>query len=234
MNKKNIAIIPARSGSKGLPDKNVKLLNGKPLIAYTIEAAIKSGCFEKVIVSTDSQNYAQIAEKYGAEIPFLRSEQNSQDTSSSWDVCIEVLEKIEEKFDTVVLLQPTSPLRKDFHIKKSLNLFYENKAEAVVSATKTDHPIEWCSHLPEDLSLENFIKKENKHKRRQELPPSYRLNGAIYIMKAKSLKSQMDLYTKNCYAYIMEEKYSIDIDHEIDFLMAETILKYETANATHP
>ena len=110
---KNIAIIPARSGSKGIPDKNIKDINGKPLIAWTIEAAIKSNMFNCVMVSTDSDKYADIARNYGAEVPFLRSSENSSDTSSSWDVVREVLLKYEEMgflFDTFTLLQPTSPL----------------------------------------------------------------------------------------------------------------------------
>ena len=111
---RNIAIIPARSGSKGIKDKNIRLLNGKPLLAYTIEAALKSKCFDVVMVSTDSKKYKKIAEEYEAEVPFLRSEGNSKDYSSPWEVVKEVLERFKalgEEFDTFALLQPTSPLR---------------------------------------------------------------------------------------------------------------------------
>ena len=112
----NLAIIPARSGSKGLKDKNIKLLNNQPLISYTIDAANKTGIFSHVMVSTDSKVYADIAQKYGAEVPFLRSKDNSCDVASSWDVVKEVLReyaKLGITFDTVALLQPTSPLRSD-------------------------------------------------------------------------------------------------------------------------
>ena len=111
---KNIAIIPARAGSKGLPDKNIKLLNGKPLLQYSVEAALGSGCFDKVMVSTDSEKYAEIAREAGAEVPFLRSAYTSTDKASSWDMVEEVLDGYERlgwTFDTFCLLQPTSPMR---------------------------------------------------------------------------------------------------------------------------
>ena len=125
---KNIAIITARSGSKGLKDKNIKELNGKPLMAYTIEAALESKQFETVMVSTDSEEYAKIARKYGAEVPFLRSEKTSSDEAGSWDVILEVLENYAElgkMYDTVCLLQPTSPLRKVDDIINSYKILEE-------------------------------------------------------------------------------------------------------------
>ena len=121
---KNIAIIPARSGSKGLPDKNIKELNRRPLIAYSIEAALNSGCFDTVMVSTDSEKYAEISRYYGAEVPFLRSEQTSSDSASSWDTVLEVLDRYEslgKTFDTFCLLQPTSPMRTADDIKSAYN-----------------------------------------------------------------------------------------------------------------
>ena len=119
---KNLAIIPARSGSKGLVDKNIKLLDGKPLIAYSIEAALQSGVFDMVMVSTDSEKYAEIAWNYGAQVPFLRSAETSSDTASSWDAVAEVIEnyrKLGTVFDTFMLLQPTSPLRTAQNIREA-------------------------------------------------------------------------------------------------------------------
>ena len=130
----NLAIIPARSGSKGLKDKNIKLLNGKPLIAYSIEAAKKSEIYSHILVSTDSERYGEIAIQYGAEVPFYRSEENASDVASSWDVVKEVLKKYQEMgivFDTFTLLQPTSPLRKYEDIKKAYELFKEKDAIAL-------------------------------------------------------------------------------------------------------
>ena len=124
---RRIAIIPARSGSKGLKDKNIKELNGKPLIAYSIEAALASKMFDKVFVSTDSQKYADIAIQYGADASFLRSEENSSDTAGSWDVIREVISKLKdmgEEYDEVMLLQATSPLRTVEDIVKSIELLH--------------------------------------------------------------------------------------------------------------
>ena len=164
-NHKIIAIIPARSGSKGLKDKNIKDLNGKPLIAYTIEAARNSKIFDEIIVSTDSEKYAQISKEFGAKVPFLRSSQNSSDKAGSWDVVNEVLSKLYEKYDVVVLLQPTSPLRTGIHIKEAIDLFFEKAADTVCSVCETPHPIFWCNTLDENLSMKDFIKNEYKKPR---------------------------------------------------------------------
>ena len=133
---KNIAIIPARSGSKGLKDKNIKPLMGKPLLAYSIEAAMQSNMFDTVMVSTDSETYAKIARKYGAEVPFLRSAETSSDTASSWDAVAEVLNgyaAIDRCFDTFMLLQPTSPLRTAGDIVGAYRTMEEKDANTVVS-----------------------------------------------------------------------------------------------------
>ena len=220
--KKIIGIIPARSGSKGLKDKNIKELCGKPLIAYTIEAAKQSGVFDCIMVSTDSEKYARIAREHGASVPFLRSSENSSDKSGSWDVVREVLANLNEKFDIVVLLQPTSPLRTSQHIKEAVDLFFEKDADTVCSVCETPHPMFWCNTLDNNLSMKDFIKKEHQ-KRRQELPKLYTLNGAIYICKTKYIDN-LDFYSNKSFAYIMDKKSSIDIDEELDFRYAEFIL----------
>lgn len=224
-NKKIIAIITARSGSKGLPDKNIKDLNGKPLIAYTIEAALNSKVFDSVLVSTDSEKYAEISRQYGAEVPFLRSSENSGDKAGSWEVIQEVLSKLDEKYDVVTLLQPTSPLRTSEDIKKGMELFFEKDADSVISVTETDHPIFWCNTLDETLSLKGFIKKEY-NVNRQQLPTSYTVNGALYIVKTDLLKDldKLNLYNDKSYAYIMDKVNSIDIDGELDFMYVQAIL----------
>lgn len=223
--KKILAIIPARSGSKGYTDKNIKDLNGKPMIAYTIETARDSKVFDYIMVSTDSEKYAEISERFGAHVPFLRSHENSNDNASSWSVCLEVLQKLSENFDIVLLLQPTSPLRTAKNIQEAVDLFIEKNADVVVSITKTSHPIEWCGTLSESCSLFNFVKKEHANKRRQELPQSYILNGAIYAVKSDLINDKLDLFCEKSYAYIMDEDKSIDIDSKIDFIVAEAILK---------
>ena len=223
----NIAIITARSGSKGLKDKNIRVLLGKPLLAYSITAAIESDCFDTVMVSTDSEEYAGIAKKYGAEVPFLRSEETSSDYASSWDVVEEVLvgyHKLGKDYETFMLLQPTSPLRSSDDIINAYKLFSEKEANSIVSVCKADHSPLQYGVLPDDFSMVDFINSQVKGKRRQDIRDYYRINGAIYLSKVKFFKETRDIYRKKCYAYIMDRKHSIDIDDEFDFELAEALL----------
>lgn len=228
----NIAIIPARSGSKGLPDKNIKLLCGKPLMAYSVEVATRSGKFGKVFVSTDSDRYAQIAKECGASADFLRSDEMSSDTAGSWDAVREVvteLEKRGEHYDAVMLLQPTSPLRTSEDIVNAFNLFEEKGADAVVSVTETDHSPLWCNTLPPDLSMKGFSRPEYENIPRQQLPTYYRINGAIYLIRRKCLEDDK-MFVTNTYAYIMPQERSIDIDTGLDFTVAESLLGLNKTN----
>ena len=225
---KNIAIIPARSGSKGLKDKNIRLLNGKPLLAYTIEAALKSKCYDTVMVSTDSKKYAKIAGEYGAEVPFLRSEETSQDSTSPWDVVKEVLENYKalgREFDTFTLLQPTSPLRTARDIRNAFAEMKEKNANAVVSMCELECSMHLVNTLPKSLSMKGFISDEQYNKRRQEIRPYYRFNGAIYISKVKTFMKHMNIYNDKCYAYIMDRSRSYDIDDLNDLKIVEALLK---------
>lgn len=224
---RNIAIIIARSGSKGLKDKNIRLLNGKPLLAYTIEAALQSGCFEEVMVSTDSRKYAKIAKEYGANVPFLRSKDNSADSASPWDVVKEVLDRYKEKgeeFDSFALLQPTSPLRNAQDIRNAYQELKDKKANAVVSMCELECSIHLVNKLPASLSMKGFITQKQYNKRRQEIRPYYRFNGAIYISKVRSFYKHMNIYDDKCYAYIMDRERSYDIDSEFDLKIVEAIL----------
>ena len=225
---KNIAIIPARSGSKGLKDKNIRLLNGKPLLAYTIEAALQSECYDTVMVSTDSEEYAKIAREYGAEVPFLRGDENSKDNASPWEVMKEVLLKYREmgkEFDTFTLLQPTSPLRNAQDIQNAFAEMKEKDANAVVSMCELECSMHLVNTLPDDLSMDGFISNEQYNKRRQDIRPYYRFNGAIYISKVETFMKHMNIYDDKCYAYIMDRKRSYDIDDEFDLKIAEAILR---------
>ncbi|MBP3754180.1 MAG: acylneuraminate cytidylyltransferase family protein [Lachnospiraceae bacterium] len=227
---KNIAIIPARSGSKGVIDKNIKILCGKPLIAYTIEAALDSNKFEEVMVSTDSGEYAEIARKFGAKVPFLRSETNSSDSASSWDMVEEVLNryrKLGREFDTFCLLQPTSPLRNSDDIIEAYNLYEEKADFAVVSVCEAEHSPLWSGKLPDNGEFINFIDRESI-KRRQANGKYYRLNGAIYIVDIDKFKNEKFFYQKGGFAYIMPQNRSVDIDTELDFWVAEAIFNHQT------
>lgn len=222
-----IAIIPARCGSKGLKDKNIKILHGKPLVAYSIECALQSQQFDKVFVSTDSQEYADIAVRYGAEVPFLRSKANASDTANSWDAVREVVKKLEvlnEHYDEIMLLQATSPLRLPIDINNAFALFYEKQANAVISLTECDHSPLWCNTLPPDGSMDHFEHVQYQNVSRQELPTFYRYNGAIYLIKVEELKEE-HMFSNGCYAYIMPRERSIDIDTPLDFMMAEMMIK---------
>lgn len=188
---------------------------------------MQSHYIDEVMVSTDSDVYADIAKKFGAVVPFLRSNRNSEDMSKSVDVLLEVLdeyEKREKYFDNIVMLQPTSPLRTYKNLNEAFDLFYEKNADSVVSVCECEHSPLLSGILPDDWSLFEFIKSEN-NLRRQELQKFYRLNGAIYISKVTALKEIRSFYGENSYAYIMKQRESIDIDTELDFEYADFLLK---------
>jgi CMP-N,N'-diacetyllegionaminic acid synthase len=222
-----LAIIPARSRSKGLKDKNIKLLNGKPLLVYTIEAARESGIFDEIMVSTDSREYADIANQWGANVPFLRSNELSNDTASSWDVVKEVINKymnLGTEFDTLALLQPTSPLRTSNDIIEGYNVMKVKEANFVVGVCEMDHSPLWANILPEDLSMENFIRPEVVKMPRQSIPTYYRINGALYIVKVDYLMRTPDIYGDRSFASVMRKENSIDIDDQLDFTIAEVLI----------
>lgn len=224
---RNLAVILARSGSKGLKDKNIKELNGKPLMAYTIEAAVASGKFDTVHVSTDSEQYAEIARKFGADVPFLRDAELAGDHASSWDALRSVVKEYEKRgnvFDTVTLLQPTSPLRDADNIRGAFEIFEEKQADSVVSVCEVEHSPLLCNVLDDSLSMDGFIDM-SKVGRRQELSTYYRINGAIYIQKTKFLMEGASVYGEKSYAYIMDKRKSIDIDDSYDFLIAERLME---------
>ena len=220
---KKIAIIPARSGSKGLPNKNILMLGNKPLIAYTIEAALKSEEFERIIVSTDSLEYKYIAEKFGAEV-FMRSEELSNDKASSFVVIEDVLNKIETPVDYFVLLQVTSPFRNENHIKESLELFEKNynNFNFLVSIQKSEISSLLIKPVDNDLSLKEYnIDYSNYARQKYE---EYHPNGAIFIGKVEEYLKQKHFFGEKSLAYIMNREDSLDIDEPLDFEVAISIL----------
>lgn len=223
-----LAVIPARSGSKRLPQKNVLELSGKPLIAWTIESAVSCGLFDKVIVSTDSEVISNISRSYGADIPFIRPADLSSDTSTSFDVVVHALNYYSQlgiEYETVTLLQPTSPLRTAAHIKGAFTLFNEKNANSIISVCECEHSPLWSNILENDMSLDNFLKRAMLTMRSQELPQYHRLNGAIYICKTKSLIESKSFFGEyGSYAYKMGADVSVDIDNLLDFQLAEVIM----------
>lgn len=220
---KKIAIIPARSGSKGLPNKNVLMLGNKPLIAYTIEAALKSEEFERIIVSTDSLEYRYIAEKFGAEV-FIRSEELSNDKASSFVVIEDVLNKIETSVDYFVLLQVTSPFRNENHIKESIEIFENGISEYdfLVSMQKSDKSSSLIKPIYDSGTLEEYNIDYSNYSRQKY--DEYHPNGAIFIGKVKEYLEQKHFFGKRAKAYFMNKEDSIDIDDSLDFEIAITIL----------
>lgn len=224
---KNIAIIPIRSGSKGIKDKNIKLLNGVPLVAYTIKSALDSKVFDTVMVSTDSEEYAEIARQYGAEVPFLRSPANSGDTAPTWDVVREVLGMYEERglcFDSLALLQATSPMRSGEDIVNAYRIMEEKRCNGVVSVCELGVPMYICNTLPEDRSLVGFL-DDSTYRPRQSSSVYYKLNGAIYLWMTEAFRKERTIYEASCYAYVMDKIHSTDIDDMDDFLVCESLIK---------
>ena len=224
---KKIAIIPARSGSKGLPDKNIRELCGKPMLAYSIEAAKKSGKIDVVHVSTDSEYYAEIARKYGADVPFLRSEELSGDTATTWDAVRFVLEeykKLGKQFDVVTLLQPTSPLRIAEDIINASELYSLKSATAIVGVCEMEHSPLWSNTLSENLCMDGFLSKAT-NVQRQKLDTYYRINGAMYMIDSQIIINKQEIYGEKSYAYIMPKERSIDVDDLMDFKIAEMYMK---------
>ena len=219
-----IAIIPARGGSKRLPGKNIKLLGDKPLIAWTIEAAIKSNIFDHIFVSTDSEEIASVSRDYGAKVPFLRPAELSSDTATTNDVVTHLISWFEKEYSqevsNIAILQPTSPLRNAQHIQEAFKVMEMKRAKAVVSVCELEHPIQFCNQLGVDGSMDGFIEPSDM-KRTQDLDSTYRLNGAIYFLSREYANRLSELYSEGTYSYIMGLKSSIDIDVDLDFKLAE-------------
>ena len=224
-NKRFLAIIPARSGSKGLPDKNIRVLMGKPLIAHTIQAALSTDLMDDVIVSTDSEEYAKIAKRYGAEIPFLRPKEIACDTSLASEYIIYTIETLKSAgriYDYFVLLQPTSPLRKPEHIIEGIRMITEQNLTSVVAFSESEHPVEYYHRLPPDMNLGMLSMRESN---RQEHETCYRINGMLFISDCETYMNTHSFYGANGKALIIDRLYAVDIDNSFDFELADFILK---------
>ena len=227
---KALVIIPARSGSRGIPGKNIKLLGDKPLIQYSIDAALKVFNKEDILVSTDSKEIKVIAENCGLNVPFLRPDELATDFASSQDVilhAVEYMQKRGKNYDTVVLLQPTSPFRNAQHIEEAIKL-YDNRIEMVVSVKVSDHNPYYTLYEESDNGFLTQSKKA-KFTRRQDCPNVYAYNGAIYVMSIDALKTKSITEFDKVKKYEMPELHSIDLDTPLDWDLAEIVLnKYLT------
>ncbi|MEZ8233083.1 acylneuraminate cytidylyltransferase family protein [Vibrio splendidus] len=229
-NRKVIALIPARGGSKRLPRKNILPLCGKPLIGWTIEAARNSEYIDEIIVSTDDNEIASIAEQFGITVPNLRPTKLSTDTASTKSVIFHALEENRIDDGILILLQPTSPLRSSAQIDEVIQKLNDNSAFSVISVTPCEHPVQWMNVLPQSGSMANFLHK-NDNKRSQDLEDSFRLNGAIYAYDIQRVIALGDIsYSQESFAYIMSNETSIDIDNQLDFDFAEFVIARKNAS----
>lgn len=223
-----LGIIPARGGSKGVPGKNIKKLNGEPLISYSVKEAKKSKYIDRLIVSTDDENIANVVLKYGVEVPFMRPKELAQDNSLAIDNYIYTINRMEKEFnykvDAIAIFQPTSPLRTVQHIDEAVKLFINKNSDSVVSVCEVEHSPYWYKNMNNKNILSDFISCENSNANRQELPKVYRPNGAIFIFKRELIMNLKTYYTQNSYGYIMSQEDSVDIDTPLDFKIAEVII----------
>jgi CMP-N,N'-diacetyllegionaminic acid synthase len=225
-NKKYLAIIPARAGSKRLPEKNILDLNGKPLIYWSIKAGLKSRYIDKVVVSSQDQTILNIAKKYESNI-LNRPEEISNDTATTYSVIMHAIESL-KNFDYIVLLQPTSPLRTYKHVDDAIELLEKVGADSVIGVCEMDHSPLWSNTLPKDGCMDGFLSEKVEGKRSQELKKYYRINGAIYILKKDKLLKDGLISTKgNVFSYLMDRSSSIDIDESIDLDMCRLIMNAE-------
>ncbi|CAB1241653.1 CMP-N,N'-diacetyllegionaminic acid synthase [Clostridiaceae bacterium BL-3] len=231
-NKIILAIIPARSGSKGIPHKNIKNLNGKPLIAWTIEESLKSKYIDKLIVSTEDNEITEISKKYGAEVPFLRPAELALDSTPGIDPILHTVKWFQNRnyrFDYVMCLQCTSPFRTYNQIDEAVENLFKKDADSIVSVCKSEITPYWMKKI-ENGKLKDFLDGDVFYARRQDTPKVYRLNGAIYMAKTQVCLNIKNWYTENTIPYIMDEISSIDIDNMLDFKFAEFLMK-ENKNA---
>ncbi len=226
-----MAVITARGGSKGVPRKNIRDLSGKPLIAWSIEAAKNSRYVDRIIISTEDTEIRDISLEYGAEVPFLRPRELAEDNSSSVDVVLHVIGKLEKDYnytpDYILLLQPTSPLRNEVHIDDSIEALLEKGSgfDSLISVTELEHPVYWNRMIGVRGELKNFMEYDKgSHYRRQDFQKVFRLNGAIYLIETKAFKEVKSFETGNTFAYVMDRVSSVDIDTEDDFRLAEYYL----------
>lgn len=221
---KKIAIIPARSGSKGLKDKNIIDICGKPLIAYSIEAAIECGKFDRVIVSTDSKLYGEISEKFGAEVMY-RGDALSNDKASTFMVLEDLLGRVDQDLDYFVLLQPTSPMRNAVHVAEAIEKFENNfeKYDFLVSVKEAEHGSVLVKPIEEDESLKHFDTDFSTYRRQSY--KEYSPNGAVFIGKPDAYLKHKHFFGAKSIAYIMNEFDSVDIDNELDYEFACLCMK---------
>jgi len=222
--KKILAIVPARGGSKGVARKNIRELGGKPLLEWTLNAALNSDFIDKVVVSTECCEIANVAINFGIDIPFMRPQHLSRDDTTVADVVEHVLTSLDEQYEEVVLLQPTSPFRSSAHITDALRAYCKLDARSLVSVCQAEKSPYWMFTISEDRLLKPLLTNEKLVNRRQDLPAFYQLNGAIYVVNVSLFLKKKKFVYSDTVPYVMDHASSLDIDTLVDFQMAEAML----------
>lgn len=229
-----LGVITARGGSKGIPKKNVVLCGGIPLLAWTIRAALESQVVSRLVLSTDDEEIAEVGTSYGAEVPFMRPARLAEDWTPSIDVLINVLEHLERtegyRPEYVLLLQPTSPLRREIDIRLAWEKMLSTDALSVIGVSPAhQHPF-WIKRMDAEGRLSSFLPTPVPAVR-QELPPAYIVNGAIYLSSRETILANKSFYSDRTYGYVMPVERSVDIDTEFDLQLAELLMQKDLYGA---
>ncbi len=222
---KVLGLITARGGSKGVPRKNIRALNGKPLLSYTAETALQAKTLTHIILSTDDEEIAEVGRKFGLDVPFLRPPELALDTTASLPVvrhALDYLKKMGDSFDAVCLLQPTNPLRRAEDIDACVNLLFESNADSVVSVLPVPHEFNphWVYWM-NDKCLSLVTGETSPISRRQDLPPAFHRDGSIYVTRPATIAENDNLYGKNTRGYEIDPQFSANIDTEADWQLVE-------------
>ena len=226
---KSLAIITARGGSKRIPKKNIKEFCGKPIIAYSIEAALKSHIFDEVMVSTDDDEIRSVAIKYGASVPFMRSKENSDDFSTTTDVLLEVINEYKKKniyFDSAVCIYPTAPFITSQKLSNAMKCFLEGNVSSLISVVPFSYPPQRGMIIKNQNLV--LINQNNENSRSQDLEQIYHDAGQFYILKVEDFLSEKTIFSNNMMPYILSELEVQDIDTQVDWEIAE--IKYLRIN----
>ena len=218
-----LAVIPARGGSKGLPGKNMADLGGKPLLAWSIQAAQSSSFVDRILVTSDSQDIIDVARQFGADVPFVRPADLAKDDTTTWETLAHALAEV-PGFDLVVLLQPTSPLRTAADIDAALQLSVDHDSP-VIGVCRAPKPPEWMYYLGERGHMEPVLGDDSAVGRRQEARPAFAINGAIYVAGMESLLEYQGFVAPKTLAYVMPIERSVDIDSALDLELAASLLE---------
>jgi CMP-N-acetylneuraminic acid synthetase len=227
-----VAIVPARKGSKRLPGKNMMPLAGRPLIDWTIKAALQSNVFTSIIVSSDDPQIISNTEEWCVS-GVLRPAGLASDTATTTDAILHALDFLNKTIvdpAAFMLLQPTSPLRTAVDICNAVDVMVKKGSDNVVSICRAEHPPSWCGTIDEDGKMTNFLRSNDVNLRSQDLSDYYRLNGAIYLAKTEVFRSRKSFFTENCRPYVMPVSRSVDIDTKLDFQIADLLLRHQPSS----